>query len=105
MIVVVGGHVYPAELEELLLSHPAVARCAVFGSRDEDSAEHVHAAVVPVAGQRPSLQEIRDFVTARKGRLYAPDALHLVPDIPLTAAGKRRLLEHATLEGSDERRP
>ncbi|MCC3775755.1 AMP-binding protein [Streptomyces sp. UNOB3_S3] len=94
MIVVVGGHVYPTELEELLLSHPAVARCAVFGSRDEESVEHVHAAVVPAAGQRPSLEEIRDFVTARKGRLYAPGALHLVSDIPLTAAGKpdKRLL-------------
>ncbi|MEV5239542.1 AMP-binding protein [Streptomyces cinnamoneus] len=95
MIVVVGGHVYPAELEDLLLSHPAVALCAVFGSRDEDAAEHVHAAVVPTAGQQPSLAEIRDFVTARKGRLYAPDALHLVPAIPLTAAGKpdKRLLQ------------
>ncbi|WP_381562358.1 AMP-binding protein [Streptomyces eurythermus] len=88
MIVVVGGHVYPAELEELLLSHPAVARCAVFGSRDDDAVEHVHAAVVPAAGQRPALEEVRDFVTARKGRLYAPDTLHLVQDIPLTAAGK-----------------
>ncbi|MBL1083735.1 AMP-binding protein [Streptomyces actinomycinicus] len=94
MIVVVGGHVYPAELEELLLGHPAVDRCAVFGSRDEESVEHVHAAVVPVAGQQPSLAEIRAFVTAGKGRLYAPDALHLVPAIPLTAAGKpdRKLL-------------
>ncbi|WP_328323201.1 MULTISPECIES: AMP-binding protein [unclassified Streptomyces] len=94
MIVVVGGHVYPAELEDLLLSHPAVTQCTVFGSRDEESVEHVHAAVVPAAGQQPSLEEIRDFVTAHKGRLYAPDALHLVPAIPLTAAGKpdRRLL-------------
>ncbi|GHC39815.1 AMP-binding protein [Streptomyces cinnamoneus] len=95
MIVVVGGHVYPAELEELLLSHPGVAQCAVFGSRDQESLEHVHAAVVPAAGQQPSLEEIRDFVTTRKGRLYAPDALHLVPTIPLTAAGKpdKRLLQ------------
>ncbi|MFJ8386598.1 AMP-binding protein [Streptomyces sp. NPDC094438] len=94
MIVVVGGHVYPAELEGLLLSHPAVAQCVVFGSPDEESVEHVHAAVVPAAGQRPSLEEIRDFVTARMGRLYAPDALHLESAIPLTAAGKpdRRLL-------------
>ncbi|MEV5378984.1 AMP-binding protein [Streptomyces nondiastaticus] len=88
MIVVVGGHVYPAELEELLLSHPAIAQCTVFGARDEESAEHVHAAVVPVAGQHPSLEEIRDFVTSRKGRLYAPEALHPVPALPLTAAGK-----------------
>ena len=88
MIVVVGGHVYPAELEDLLLGHPSVAQCAVFGSRDEESVEHVHAAVVPAPGQRPSLAEIRDFVTTRKGRLYAPEALHVVPAIPLTAAGK-----------------
>ncbi|MFH8572434.1 AMP-binding protein [Streptomyces sp. NPDC017993] len=94
MIVVVGGHVYPAELEELLLSHPAIAQCAVFASRDEESMEHVHAAVVPATGQRPSLEEVRAFVTTRKGRLYAPEALHVVPAIPLTAAGKpdKRLL-------------
>ncbi|MBH5334750.1 AMP-binding protein [Streptomyces pactum] len=94
MIVVVGGHVYPAELEGLLLSHPAVAQCVVFGVRDAESAEHVHAAVVPAAGHRPALAEVREFVTARKGRMYAPEALHLVPEIPLTAAGKpdRRLL-------------
>ncbi|ARZ72301.1 fatty acid--CoA ligase [Streptomyces albireticuli] len=99
MIVVVGGHVYPAELEDLLLSHPAVAQCVVFGGQDEESVEHVHAAVVPTAGQRPSLKEIRDFVTTRKGRLYAPDALHLVPALPLTAAGKpdrRRLRSRLT---------
>ncbi|GGX73776.1 AMP-binding protein [Streptomyces hiroshimensis] len=89
MIVVVGGHVYPAELEDLLLSHPAIAQCTVFGSRDEQSVEHVHAAVVPAAGHRPpSLEEIRDFVTSRKGRLYAPETLQLMSAIPLTAAGK-----------------
>jgi fatty-acyl-CoA synthase len=88
MIVVVGGHVYPAELEDLLLGHPSIAQCAVFGSRDEESVEHVHAAVVAAPGHRPSLEEIRDFVTTRKGRLYAPEALHVVPTIPLTAAGK-----------------
>ncbi|MFJ4519891.1 hypothetical protein ACIP4Y_02875 [Streptomyces sp. NPDC088810] len=75
-------------MEELLLSHPAVVRCAVFGRRDEESVEHVHAAVVPAPGKHPSLEDVRDFVTARKGRLYAPEALHLVPEIPLTAAGK-----------------
>ncbi|WP_050779488.1 AMP-binding protein [Streptomyces sp. C] len=94
MIVVVGGHVYPADLEELLLRHPAVARCTVFGSSDEHALEQVHAAVVPVAGHRPSLEELRDFVTVHKGALYAPHAVHFVPEIPLTAVGKpdRRML-------------
>ncbi|MEV5510727.1 AMP-binding protein [Streptomyces orinoci] len=87
-IIVVGGHVYPSEVEELLLSHPAVAQCAVFGVQDEDAAEHVHAAIVPAPGERPDPSLIREFVTARKGRIYAPEGVHLLPSIPLTSVGK-----------------
>ncbi|MFE7564094.1 AMP-binding protein [Kitasatospora sp. NPDC057500] len=99
LIIVVGGHVYPSEVEDLLVTHPAVARCAVFGVRDEQEGEHVHVAVVPAPGQRPRLDELRAFVTARKGRIYAPEVLHLVDEIPLTSVGKpdkRRLRETAT---------
>lgn len=99
LIIVVGGHVYPSEVEDLLLTHPAVARCAVFGVRDDQEAEHVHVAVVPAPGKRPRLEELRAFVTARKGRIYAPEVLHLVDEIPLTPVGKpdkRRLREAAT---------
>ncbi|MFI8081820.1 AMP-binding protein [Kitasatospora sp. NPDC086009] len=99
-IIVVGGHVYPSELEDLLLTHPAVAECVVLGLRDAQQAEHVHAVVVPAPGHRPELDEIRAFVTARQGRIYAPEALHLVPEIPLTPVGKpdRKRLR-ATLPG------
>ncbi|MEU4119348.1 AMP-binding protein, partial [Kitasatospora sp. NPDC028055] len=88
LIIVVGGHVYPTEVEELLLTHPAIAQCAVYGVRDAQEAEHVHAAVVPAPGRQPDLEDVRAFVTANKGRLYAPEALHLVDAIPLTAVGK-----------------
>ncbi|MFJ7247034.1 AMP-binding protein [Kitasatospora sp. NPDC098652] len=88
LIIVVGGHVYPTEVEELLLTHPAIAQCAVYGVRDDQQAEHVHAAVVPAPGRQPDLEDVRAFVTANKGRLYAPEALHLVDAIPLTAVGK-----------------
>lgn len=88
MIIVVGGHVYPADLEDLILDHPDVAQCAVFGVRDDDAAEQVHVAVVPAAGRRPGLDGLRAFVTARKGPMYAPKAVHLVPAIPLTSVGK-----------------
>ncbi|MEU4120451.1 AMP-binding protein, partial [Kitasatospora sp. NPDC028055] len=98
LIIVVGGHVYPTEVEELLLTHPAIAQCAVYGVRDAQQAEHVHAAVVPTPGRQPDLDDVRAFVTANKGRLYAPEALHLVDAIPLTAVGKpdkKRLREDA----------
>ncbi|GAA1970626.1 AMP-binding protein [Kitasatospora viridis] len=88
LIIVVGGHVYPTEVEELLLTHPAIAQCAVFGVRDAQQTEHVHVAVVPAPGERPALDEVRAFVTANKGRIYAPAALHLVDAIPLTSVGK-----------------
>ncbi|MFJ6772457.1 AMP-binding protein [Kitasatospora sp. NPDC091257] len=99
LIIVVGGHVYPSEVEDLLLTHPTVARCAVFGVRDDQETEHVHVAVVPAPGQRPRLDELRAFVTERKGRIFAPEALHLVDEIPLTPVGKpdkKRLREAAT---------
>ncbi|MET8543734.1 AMP-binding protein [Kitasatospora sp. NPDC004799] len=99
LIIVVGGHVYPSEVEDLLVTHPAVARCAVFGVRDDQEAEHVHVAVVPAPGQRPRLDDLRAYVTERKGRIFAPEALHLVDEIPLTPVGKpdkKRLREAAT---------
>lgn len=99
LIIVVGGHVYPSEVEDLLVTHPTVARCAVFGVRDDQAAEHVHVAVVPAPGQRPRLDELRAFVTERKGRIFAPEVLHLVDEIPLTPVGKpdkKRLREAAT---------
>ncbi|MFE6866595.1 AMP-binding protein [Kitasatospora sp. NPDC057692] len=99
LIIVVGGHVHPSEVEDLLVTHPAVARCAVFGVRDDQEAEHVHVAVVPAPGQRPRLEDLRAFVTERKGRIFAPEVLHLVDEIPLTPVGKpdkKRLRAAAT---------
>jgi fatty-acyl-CoA synthase len=87
-IIVVGGHVYPTEVEELLLAHPAIAQCVVFGVRDAQEEEHVHVAVVPAPGQQPELEDIRAYVTANKGRIYAPEALHVMAEIPLTSVGK-----------------
>lgn len=88
MIIVVGGHVYTSELEELLLTHPAVAHCAAFGVRRPDAAEEVHVAVVPAPGGGPDLGGLREFVTRHKGEMYAPTGLHLVTEIPLTPVGK-----------------
>ena len=50
MIVVVGGHVYTTELEDLLNTHPDVRQSAVFGVRDQDRMERVHAAVLLAPG-------------------------------------------------------
>ncbi|MEU9110480.1 AMP-binding protein [Streptomyces sp. NPDC048483] len=88
LIIVVGGHVHPAEVEDLLHTHPAVADCAVYGVRTADEAEEVHVAVVPAPDHVVDADALRAFVTEHKGALYTPAAVHPVDAIPLTSAGK-----------------
>lgn len=88
IVIVVGGHVYPAEVEQLLLTHPAVAHCAAFGTRGAHDTEELHVAVVPAPGHTPRPDRLAEFVTARMGALYEPSRVHLVDRLPLTEAGK-----------------
>ncbi|KPC76735.1 fatty acid--CoA ligase, partial [Streptomyces sp. NRRL WC-3753] len=88
MIIVVGGHVYTSELEDLLLTHPDIAHCAAFGVRGPDAGEEVHIAVVPVPERPLDLDQVREYVTRHKGAMYAPSGMHLVTEIPLTPVGK-----------------
>ncbi|PBC82023.1 fatty-acyl-CoA synthase [Streptomyces sp. 2224.1] len=88
LIIVVGGHVHPAEIEDLLHTHPAIAHCAVYGVRGADEAEEVHAAVVPAPGHRVDADALRAFVTEHKGTLYAPAAVRVLDTLPLTPVGK-----------------
>ncbi|WP_306317442.1 MULTISPECIES: AMP-binding protein [unclassified Streptomyces] len=88
MIVVVGGHVYTTELEDLLNSHPKVLQSAVFGVRDADRMEQVHAAVVPAPGVTVEPEELRAAVRAQRGAMYEPAHITFVDALPLTDAGK-----------------
>ncbi|MFC5721703.1 AMP-binding protein [Streptomyces gamaensis] len=88
MIIVVGGHVYTTELEELLNSHPRVRQSAVFGVPDADSMEQVHAAVVTVPGGHVDAGELRAFVRRERGAMYEPARIAFVDELPLTDAGK-----------------
>lgn len=88
MIVVVGGHVYTTELEDLLNSHPQVRQTAVFGVPDENRMERVHAAVVQEPGGDLDQQALRDMVRAARGPMYEPERVLFVDVLPLTDAGK-----------------
>jgi fatty-acyl-CoA synthase len=89
VIKLVGSHqIFPAELEDLLVTHPAVAQCMVFGVRRPDDGEEVHTAIVPASGHTVDLELVRNFVTAHKGPMSAPTALHLLDVMPLNALGK-----------------
>ncbi|MEV0375807.1 AMP-binding protein [Streptomyces sp. NPDC050636] len=88
MIVVVGGHVYTTELEDLLNSHPQVLQSAVFGVRDADRMEQVHAVVVPVPGSGVDGRQLRAMVREARGAMYEPADVTFVDALPLTDAGK-----------------
>ncbi|MFD8984328.1 class I adenylate-forming enzyme family protein [Streptomyces sp. NPDC059564] len=105
VVIVVGGHLYPAEAEQVLLGHPDVAGCAAFGTHGaegpegSDGPEELHVAVVPAPGRTPDADRLGAFVAARLGALYAPGRVHLVDRIPLTEAGKPDKARLRTLYG------
>lgn len=88
MIIVVGGHVYTTELEDLLNSHPDVAQSAVFGVRDADNMEQVHAVVVRRPGADVDEEELRTLVRESRGAMYEPARVSFTETLPLTEAGK-----------------
>jgi acyl-CoA synthetase (AMP-forming)/AMP-acid ligase II len=79
-----GYNVYPAEVEDVLVSHPAVARVAVTGVPDEVLGDIGVAVVVPRGDRPPDLEALRAHVAARLADYKAPDALVLVAELPLT---------------------
>ncbi|MCS0603566.1 AMP-binding protein [Streptomyces sp. LP11] len=99
MIVVVGGHVYTGDLEDVLNTHPDVRACAVLGVRDADNVEQVCAVIVPADGADLDVAGLGDWVEERLGTMYRPHRVQLVPTIPLTDAGKpdkKHLRRHLT---------
>ena len=87
-----GYQVAPAELEGLLLTHPAIADAAVIGLPDEEAGEVPKAFVVPSAPLTP--EEVTAFVAERVAPYKKVRALELVDEIPKTPSGKvlRRVL-------------
>ena len=97
MIIRGGENVYPAEVEDALRAHPAVADAAVFGLPDEKYGESVAAALVPVEGAELDDDELAGFLEERLAFYKRPTRLFRVSGFPVTASGKVqrfRLAEH-----------
>ena len=88
MIITGGFNVYSAEVEQVLLAHPAVQDCAVIGLPDEKWGERVTAVVQPRPGQAVTGEEVRAFVKERLGSVKAPKQVEVWPDLPRSKVGK-----------------
>jgi fatty-acyl-CoA synthase len=83
-----GENVSPAEVEDTLLRHPAVAGAAVVGVPDREWGERIGAMVVPRAGASLDVEEVRAFVRDHVGSLKTPELVVVRDDLPHTATGK-----------------
>lgn len=102
MIITGGFNVFPREVEDALMSHPAVAQAAVFGVDDEKWGEQVTAAVVLRDGEVVQHDDLAAHVRALKGAVQTPKEIRVVDRLPQTAVGKvdRRALR-GMVEGGD----
>jgi long-chain acyl-CoA synthetase len=88
MIVSGGENIYPGEVENVLMAHPAVSDCAVIGVPSERWAEAVMAVVVLTAGTSVDAADLIAFCRARLAGYKCPKTVAFVTDLPRTAAGK-----------------
>ncbi|SEP18135.1 class I adenylate-forming enzyme family protein [Trujillonella endophytica] len=93
-VVIRGGeNVYPAEVEEVLGQHPAVAAVAVVGVPDERWGQQVGAAVVLREGADPAPRALEAFAAERLAHFKVPRVWRFEATLPVTAVGKVRKVE------------
>ena len=83
-----GENVYPAEVERVLLEHPAVAEAAVVGVPDERWGEAGRACLVPRPGAVIDPGQVRAFCRERLAGYKVPKHVEVVEALPRNAAGK-----------------
>jgi long-chain acyl-CoA synthetase len=91
MIISGGVNIYPAEIESVLFTHPAVGDAAVFGIPDEEWGEQVKAVVEAAPGRAPGQQLERDLIEFCRQRLAAykcPRSIDFVEALPREPTGK-----------------
>lgn len=85
--------VFPQEVDEALMRHPAIAEAATFAVPHRSLGEDVAACAVLRAGARISERELREFTSERLAPFKVPRRIFFVSGIPKTASGKPKRLE------------
>ena len=88
MVITGGENVYPAEVENVLAQHPAVADVAVIGVPDERWGETVKAVVVCHPGQEVGAPELIDFARDRLAHYKCPTSVAFTDVLPRSATDK-----------------
>ncbi|HEY1944060.1 MAG TPA: AMP-binding protein [Roseiarcus sp.] len=83
-----GSNIYPREIEDVLLDHPAVAEAAVIGIPDAEWGESLMALIVPAAGASVDLGALEELCLQRVARFKRPKHWRIVDQLPKNSAGK-----------------
>ena len=105
MVISGGNNIYPREVEEVIILHPQVANCVVFGIPDDYWGEAVHAVVVPKPGASLCAQDIISFCDGHMAGYKKPKAVDFVVELPVSGYGKvlRREVREAYWTGRGSR--
>ncbi|MGV9294036.1 long-chain-fatty-acid--CoA ligase [Amycolatopsis sp. NPDC003676] len=88
MIIRGGYNVYPREIEEVLLTHPAVSLVAVVGVPHDSHGEEVKAFVIPRDGAEVTPRELVEWSKEQMAGYKYPRLVEIVDSLPTTATGK-----------------
>jgi long-chain acyl-CoA synthetase len=103
MVISGGNNVYPREVEEVIIAHPAVAAVVVIGIPDDYWGEAVHAVVVPEADAEVSEAEVIAHCGESLAGYKKPKAVDFVAELPVSGYGKvlRREVRERYWEGKN----
>ena len=88
-VIISGGeNIYPAEVENALRAHPAVADCGVIGVPDQRWGEVGRAIVVLRPGETAGERDLLEFLDGRIARYKIPKSVRFAAELPRTATGK-----------------
>jgi acyl-CoA synthetase (AMP-forming)/AMP-acid ligase II len=96
-----GEKIAPIEIENLLLTHPAIAQAVAFAVPHPSLGEDVGAAIVLREGERLGVEDVRSFVQAQLSLPKVPRRILFVETLPKGPTGKLRRIGMAELLGID----
>ncbi len=103
MIISGGENIYPAEVENAIFGHPAIAEVAVIGIPSERWGEEVKACCVAKPGAQIDPGDVIAYARERIAAFKVPKSVDVIPEMPRNASGKilRRQLRDPYWEGQD----
>lgn len=103
-----GQNIFPAEIENHLLSKPGIANAAIIGVPDPVAGERVWAFVLPQPGETVTPAQVLNYCRTELAPYKVPDQVRIVDSLPLTSTGKVQkylLQEEARRERAAEPKP